>query len=165
MTLDELQASLPALKEASVMVYQVSGLPDPDCLAFEYYLLTITPEQGLCKVTASGNTVDTNAFGSQLKDEATRFEKILTESYGPPSRRANHLRPGSIWDAPGDWMMSLVKLERMYALLWQQDDGNTIAVFARGLSSDSGFVTLTYQFPNFTACAAEAKEASVVSQK
>jgi hypothetical protein len=91
-------------------VYETKGVPNPSS-EFENYRLTVSPKQGLCKIAAYGITITTSAYGSELKGDFKTVEGLLAEKYGK-HKPYDFLNAGSIWNAPREWMMGLLKKER-----------------------------------------------------
>lgn len=139
-------------------VYIYSRLPIPFSRADEYLLL-FGQKSGLCKVVASGVTKDTSVYGSELKSEFTDIRDALVSKYGGSKNDYDFLKTGSIWDDPQDWMMALLKKERVLASAWEftgrGDEVANLMLKANALGTNKGYVTIAYEFSNFSACRAE----------
>ncbi len=143
-------------------VFRASTLPRPFA-GFEWYTLVISPREGLCKVSGVGRDVSTSVFGTEAKSAFERIEELVTEKYGTP-RKFDFLRSGSIWDEPRDWMMGLLRQERVLAAYWSADVGSSlpshiasIGLEMQALSTDKAYARLGFEFSNFAACSAELK--------
>src|SRR5690606_30552828 len=119
---------------------------------FEAYILQIGPTQGLCFVKGLGKDVETSVYGSELRTAYTKLRDQVEQSYGT-YRETDTLLPGSIWSEPRDWMMALVKKERMLAATWNKEtratlrrDLRDIYLVASALSSETGWLSLEYYF-------------------
>jgi hypothetical protein len=144
--------------------YRISTVPKPHS-AFETYVVEIGPHTGLCWIKAIGKTVPTSVYGSDLR---TRFEDLrgrLADTYGNADS-IDRLLPGSIWNEPKDWMMALVKKERVLLAIWSQKSGaklppdiKSVGIAARALSTESGDIAVEYAFTNETECDAELAKA------
>lgn len=157
--------SLEQLKKQGIFVptkvrfvYQARKLAKghPD---FEMYSALVSPQHGLCKITAIGNDVVTNVFGNQLEQKFKDITRAITRKYGSASNEFDFLQSGSIWKDPQDWMMGLVKKERVLASFWKASETtdlpdalSIIAVKANPLSSSKGYISLVYEFDNMDAC-------------
>jgi hypothetical protein len=121
--------------------------------SFEAYLLLADDSTGLCKVVATGVTVETSVYGTELRIAFDRIEEAITEKYRQGSR-SDFLRAGSIWDEPNDWMMAIRQKERVLATYWENPapDVRVIMLQANALSANRGWVSLHYEFANFPAC-------------
>jgi hypothetical protein len=82
----------------------------------------------------------------------------LGQIYGLGSKR-DLLLTGSIWNEPREWMMGLLKKERMYSYFWEAKGnmslkGDVIKAYvgASPLASDRGYVTAEFYFRNNPAC-------------
>jgi hypothetical protein len=144
--------------------YTTSIVPKPHP-AFELYGLVIGTKTGLCKVSANGKDIRTNRFGEGLVRATNDLAEALTSKYGTPNR-LDFLNDGSIWDDPEDWMTGLQKDERVLWLLWSDDSGahlpdgiDSVSLRAHALSTEVGYVRLTYEFTNFDECKAEIEAA------
>ncbi|MEI9969760.1 MAG: hypothetical protein WDM87_14475 [Terracidiphilus sp.] len=118
---------------------------------FDKYLLIISPEKGLLKIVAVGIDIDTSGDGTQLKDEFEKLRTALSANYGQPEHDFDFLHAGSIWTDDQDWMMGLLKQDRSLASYWDANPAlrpnfEGIALEAKALSSDKGYVVLSYEF-------------------
>jgi len=145
--------------------YKLTDVPTPHS-AFEAYIVQIAPKSGLCWVKAIGKDVATSSYGSELKSEFRKMEEKLGSSYGQ-HKTLDTLLPGSIWNEPNDWMMGLIKKERILAAVWEAKDGSSlppdlqsIALYASPYAQDKGYISIEYTFINEDACESElaAKE-------
>ena len=97
---------------------------------------------------AVGKNVETNTSGDQLRDEFNEIKGALTTIYGPSSD-FDTLKEGSIWNAPQDFMMSLVKKDRDLSSLWAGKSAehlNGVVLEATASSSTTGVLFLYYEF-------------------
>lgn len=87
--------------------------PHPD---LDKYIMSFVKDVGICFVFGSKD-VQVNSFGSQAKTLYADLIEQLTQKYGE-GEDLGKLLPGSIWNEPGDFLMSLVKGERsvMYVI-------------------------------------------------
>jgi len=119
-----------------------------------------TEKTGVCKVMATGVTVNASVYGDELQSEFESVRTSLQGRYGAGELQ-DFLRPGSIWDEPRDWMMGLYKKERVLAALWSgpslPSDIAAIGLQTRALGPGEGWLSLTYEFSNFEQCQAEIK--------
>jgi hypothetical protein len=145
---------------AAYGVYVTRSVPKPHS-AFERYALRVAPVGGLYAVKALGNDVSTDPGGFALRAEFNRMKQKLESSYG---KHAFHdfLAHGSKWNESLDWMMGLASKERTLAAFWDReeksslpDDIAVIFLSAVASGSDSGFITLEYNFDNSKACEQE----------
>lgn len=143
-----------AIKEAKDDVLILDKAPLPHS-GFERYGLVIDPKRGLVKLQAFGVDISTSVYGDELKDAFNSMEKSIASSYGE-SKRYDHLRAGSIWDEPKDYMMGLIKKERTLESFWSNNDSTilkgqvvTIDLEARALSEEQGYLVLIYEFVGF----------------
>lgn len=149
-------------------IYKLDTAPQPHP-AFEYYAVVATEATGVCKVLAIGNDIDTNSFGQQLRQGWDNVAEAVAAKYGGPET-VDRVMPGSIWDAPEDFMMGLLQQERYLAAGWTPENGanlpdNLLGILlqAKATNSSTGYLSLGYEFTNFTECKAaiEAEQNAV----
>ena len=141
------------LLKISNCVYKIEEAPKKHP-TFEYYLLVITPKEGLCKIKAIGE-MPTNIYGDSLKSGFNGLEKALKNIYGE-NKRFDFLHSGSIWNNPWEWTMSLLQKERTLMSFWNtgktgllKDDICSICLQIEALDISTGTIRLDYEFDNF----------------
>jgi hypothetical protein len=139
---------------------RVSNAPSPDP-AFEAYLLVISPTKGLLKIMATGKTIESSAYGTELKVGFMSVRDSVARRYGAPSENFDFVQPGSALNQPSDWMAGLLKKDRKLGATWEfaptekkpreaKDDHLTgIFIETMGLRRNTGWVTLSYEFEGF----------------
>jgi hypothetical protein len=140
------------LKEEGVNQYSTATAPSP-YPNVGYYLLTISPAQGLLKVTAETNDIDTDATGADLINRFHTIEAELTKQYGKPTRQENFLKPGSIWAGEDEWTLSYMKKERTLASHWVFTPPNhcvtSIDLTAEVANQTTGAILIGYEFTGY----------------
>lgn len=137
-------------------LYWFRTVPSP-YPGFERYLLLVGEDQGLCKVVAV-QSVTTNRYGTEARAKFTELATALTEKYGKPSTELDELYPQSMWDEPEDWMMGLLKKERVLATYWGKEGDpvaptlESIELSATATSTDEVEIALSYDFDNVKQC-------------
>ena len=96
-------------------IYKLSSVPKPHS-AFEAYVVRISPKGGLYWIKAIGKDIATSTYGVELKSAFNEMEEKLGATYGK-HKTMDFLMPGSIWNEPNDWMMGLIKKERILAAI------------------------------------------------
>jgi hypothetical protein len=146
-------------------MYKIARVPRPHP-DFESYVAQIGPTTGLCYLKALGKKIATSIYGPALRLEYTKIRDQVASTYGKYSE-TDILRPGSIWDEPRDWMMGLVKKERMLASQWSSETNATlrpglreVIVGVSAFSTENGFVWLEYYFDNEPRCEKEINDTS-----
>ena len=127
----------------------------------------VTPEEGLLKI-AFVWIIETNVYGDSVQKKFNELHDILAKKYGK-GEKLDYLKSDSIWNEPKDWMMGLLKEERV--LVWIQRDFadsnkwnlNTIGLQAKALRRDQGGLMLQYEFQGFSEYL-KKKEAEEASQ-
>jgi hypothetical protein len=159
MTAAEIQRATGAKAvDGSPGVFRSSRVPQPHS-EFEEYKFVVAPSTGLCKVWATGKTVENDAYGVALHSRFDNLQEALDQKYGP-HKNYDQLSEGSIWREPREWMMALKQKERTLTSFWGtlENAGKTpapitaVQLNASALDSSSGWLTLYYEFSNSTKC-------------
>lgn len=132
-----------------IVLVELNTAPKPHPL-FESYLLYITPDKGLMKISALGKDVQTNPFGTELHDQFMETRDAVAKIYGTADT-IDTLLHGSIWSDPQDWMMGLIKKERLLSAFWNLKSApvnhiTVIGLDGYGLSTERGYLKLSYEF-------------------
>ena len=146
--------------QASPYVYTTTNVPNPHS-AFELYAIKASPRNGLCWVKAIGKDISTSSYGVELKSAFNDMKAALENTYGP-NDLTDILLPGSIWDEPNDFMMSLVQKERYLMAIWEEEHGSSlkdnivsIGLIASPNGTSDGYISIEYSFSNKEACDSE----------
>ena len=138
--------------------FSFRSVPKPHPL-FSVYSGWQTAKHGVCRVVAISDTIENDSFGSEVRDRFDQIKLALSQKYGE-ARVIEGLQPGSIWDEPRDWTMSIFQNERMHAADWEsaKADGEAyslIQMWIVGFSSSDSAIALEYRSTNFDDCSAE----------
>ena len=114
---------------------------------FEKYYILIDEDFGLVKIIAD-TIVETNKYGTALKNKFNSLEETLSAKYGEIDK-IDILMPSSIWDEAGDYMMSLVKEERFLMGIWETGINTIVSIQASATSTSRGTISLTYEYEKF----------------
>lgn len=138
--------------------FSFRSVPKPHPM-FTTYSGWHSPSHGICRVLAITETIKNDSFGSESRNKFDQVKKALVEKYGP-AQELEGLMPGSIWDEPRDWTMSVYKNERTHAADWTNpradgEEYSLIQLWVVGLSSDDSAIVLEYRSKDFEACNAE----------
>ncbi len=142
--------------------YQIiPPLPHPD---FENYMAVVTQKAGLCRVLGIGKTFSNDSYGSYAKSTFNSLENFLNSKYGP-SKRFHFLKTKSIWNEDREWVMSILKNERVLSSYWgferpKLPNDLRINLSVRALSSSESYLNIFYEFANIDACTEELKTTS-----
>jgi hypothetical protein len=147
-------------EEISTFKWKLASLPKTSKL-IDFYVVTVTPKNGLCAIRAVGKDVTTSAYGTQLRSAFEKINKSLQKKYSK-GESYDFLNAGSIWDDERDFMMGMLKKERHLAYSYKEENGSTMvenvsSVFlaAGALSKQKGYVAINYSFENHEGCSAE----------
>ena len=142
------------LKEEGVDQYSTATAPNP-FPNVGYYLLTISPTQGLLRVAGETNDIETDTTGVDLINHFHTIEAELTKRYGKPTRQEDSLKPGSIWVGEDEWTLSYMKKERTLASHWVFTPPNhcvtSIDLTAEVADQTTGAVLIGFQFTGYVA--------------
>jgi len=123
--------------------------PKPDA-HFVQYVVFVPPETGVIKIVAISSDVTTKSSGETLRDKFNELRSSLEADHGKAALLFDFLIPGSDWNEPGDWMIALLNHERTLMAGWEPDEeGVSLAEKACAIDPQTGYVMVTYEFPNF----------------
>ena len=146
--------------------YTCSTAPKPHP-NFESYTIRYHESTGTCLLKGVGKDIDTNVYGTELKRTMEKLEAQISSVYGEAAKNLDRLFPGSIWDEPDDYMMSLLKKERVRFVSWKinnaQHGFSDIYIVAEALSTDTAYVSIEYYYPSFETCKKIAEEGEASS--
>jgi hypothetical protein len=129
---------------------------------FNYYSLLVTPNNGLCSITAWTKPIKTNVYGEQIQAKFVEIENALIQKYGQQTLKKDGLKQGSIWNEQKDWMISMEKKERDYSAYWSfekaQHNIQTILMSVSIWSRSEASVGVIYGFDNIDACRKEISD-------
>lgn len=137
--------------------YSFNSVPLPYA-GFQDYVMTITPQNGLCKVVGFGKHITTSSYGDGVKLEFSAIKESLVAKYGKPKNNFDFLKVGSPWRNPSDWMMGLYSGGRVLTTTWEpnETDGiKNIMLTANARNRNEGYITLSYELSNVAECRAE----------
>lgn len=144
------------LTEVRPCMYTAETLPKKHS-AFQYYILQITPVQGLAWIKAVGNRISTNPYGGQIQNKFEEMKEKLINIYGRPEN-IDFLMPDSIWNEPRDWMNALNSQERYLAAKWECKQGidlpsdlQSVFLCASAEDASTGSIDIEYAFKNLGA--------------
>lgn len=163
MTLEEIRKNCEIDSEIKNGYYELNTVPQPHP-DFDKYIVGITQKSGLFYITAIGKEVTTNSYGIDLKNEFDYIESKIDSKYGEHNRHESSLDNGT-WNEPDEWMMSLLKKERVLFTEWSRETGanlpetlESIGIVAFAYSPSKGGVHLEYYFSNYDSCTKELEE-------
>jgi hypothetical protein len=118
-----------------------------------YYRLTISPTQGLLRIAAESNDVDTDVSGTELIRQFHAIEAELIQQYGKPTQQEDSLKPGSIWAGDNEWTLSYMKKQRTLASHWTFSTPNqcvtSIDLTAEVASQTAGAVLIVFDLKGY----------------
>ena len=155
----DMEASQPIARKA--FEYRFEKAPNSTPLV-DYYLVTIPPKSGLCKVEAF-RKVPTNVHGSQLVEQYRAMKERLSKRYGQ-AEEEEYLLPGSTWSEPQDFTHALMFGERLHRAFWRETSQAKLKELSEisvrltskmGVLNPVGFLVVSYQFDNIEECKQE----------
>ncbi len=121
--------------------------PHPD---FDSYVVQVSPRYGTHFIKAIGRRVETPGDGSALREAFSDVVTGLEKTYGK-GEALDYLQKGSAWPGADNWMISLLKKERVLLAFWKERKnaaypGNVASIGAMAVadSTGSGFVMVEY---------------------
>jgi len=150
-------------EEVGSGIYRLINAPKPHS-AFEAYIIKVAPKGGLCWIKAVGKDMTTSSYGLELRNAFREMERKLATTYGK-HKTMDFLMTGSIWNEQNEWMMGLIKKERILMAIWESTEGSSlpsdlkqIGLIAKANAQDNGYVAIEYSFINIDSCEAELAE-------
>jgi hypothetical protein len=151
-TKQAISSQVGSLKDEGVNQYSTSTAPTP-FPNVSYYLLTISPTQGLLKVSAETNDIETDTTGVDLVNQFHTIETELTKQYGKPTRQDDFLKPGSIWAGEDEWTLSYMKKERTLSSHWVFSTPNqcvsSIDLTVEVANQTTGAILIEFEFKGY----------------
>jgi hypothetical protein len=142
------------LKDEGVNEYSTATAPTP-FPNVGYYRLTISPTQGLLKVSAETNDIDTDTTGAELINQFHTIEADLAKQYGKPTQQDDSLKPGSIWAGQDEWTLSYMKKERTLSSHWVFSAPNqcvtSINLTAEVANQTTGAILIGFEFKGYVS--------------
>ncbi len=111
---------------------------------FLAYQLFITPAFGLCKIVAIGPSTSVTEVQSAFRDE----EHVLAIRYGSPRQDDG--------EKPSNTLSSAYWYELGQGLM--RDELRAVKLEANTLNAGRGYLSVAYEFRNFSDCASEDRE-------
>jgi hypothetical protein len=160
--------------DGDVLALRTAPKPHP---AFEGYLVTISPEKGILRVSAVGVDIRTNVFGQEVRGNFLEMLDAVSSNYGRATNNFDFVTDGSLWGEPQYWMMGLLKKERSLNAYWISkklhpesgaidlpNDISAISLSAVAASLEKGYLKLSYEFDGWEAYvdAQKAKQNTVL---
>jgi len=131
-------------------MYLITTVPKPHS-SFGQYIVQVGPKTGLCWIKAIGKDINTSAYGNELRSAFIEMREKLAKSYGE-GKTSDFLRSGSIWKDANDYMMALLKKERILACMWENPkdakDIKSLALIASASDRETGHISIEYAFKN-----------------
>lgn len=165
LTLAQLKAIDPNLEKMdnTMPMYRMTNVPTPH-RSFEWYVVIVSGETGLCKIMAVGKDIATNSSGSSLISEYNSVRDAIATKYGEYTEY-DYLMSGSIWYDSEDFMMGLVQKDRTLSVYWTPETGATLSnnlstvwLNVQASNQNTGYFHLHYEFTNFAQYHADVQE-------
>lgn len=151
--------------ESNANLFSTATVPRPSDRV-EHYVLLVLPNAGLCQIRAAEVDISSSSHGVELRNAYEDLRDAVANAYGQYGE-VNFLRSGSIWDEPEDWMMGLLRNERILQADWASAEGSSmrndvkeVLLTARAQSRSEGYLLLQYKFENEDECTAEMNKAA-----
>jgi len=169
MTLDDLIAMGCNPKPRDGLPHWYDITPPQTHPSFESYSVQISKNYGVFAIVAFSKPTKTSVYGEAIKDEFDKIKNQISISYGQ-SKDYDLVKTGSIWDEPKDWMMALLKEERILDAFWAPeygsilpDDISSVSLHAGAPNISTGWLALRYESADYEEASAEieAEQGSV----
>jgi hypothetical protein len=150
-------SKLQVVKKSSGEHRYVINVPSP-LSDFDFYIATVTPVHGLCRVAAMGETLTDDANGAKARTKYEHLKGLLDSKYGA-SRQYDFLHAGSVWKLPSQFATSIDKKERTLQAFWTAENSSrlpsdigAINLEVAALSATETYVNVIYELANHDAC-------------
>ena len=164
MSLDELGKKIelkPHGNEKQAFVYNAVSVPNPHP-DFNRYILSVSPEHGLCSIAAVSNPIKINN-GNGIDSKFSEIEKELSTKYGPPQSRDSLVRSSRSYTAQDwpfsmqDWISGVQNKEQAFKSRWfdknlEKFNLTSIQLNAERLSGGRFLIELIYYAKNPDTC-------------
>ncbi len=128
---------------------------------FKIYAVFIDKEKGLYAIGASSEEIETNDYGTELKNSFNAMVKRLSKIYGTP-KIIDRVDSNSIFKNDNYWFSALKQGARELSATWEKGEKGTnlpedldkVIIHVQAGEFNSGFVMIAYRFSN----AAEVQE-------
>ena len=135
--------------------YKCDSLPRSHA-GFEFYSIQAHPKIGVCFVKGVGNDIKRDARGVMTRAAIKKLAEQIEQTYGPHDRTRDELSSRSTLKNPEDWMAAVEKDERTFSYDWTRgnypNDIDSIHVFARATSGETGYAVVEFYFKNDKQC-------------
>ena len=144
-------------KDNEKKIYNISCSDAPKSHPdIQVYQMRYIDSVGLCSIQGVGYNINDSDRGVSTRRKTDDIANQIKIKYGNWDKKYDSIYSSSIWDEPGDWMMSIIQNDRVYAYLWQLNPPingvKTIAVAAEALERDVGFVLVEFNTPLYDKC-------------
>ena len=128
---------------------------------FGGYSFQFSDKTGLCRISALGKQIETGKDGAQIQQEFSLLDEALTSKYGNGKKLDFASRD---YGTPEFWMLYLLENDRTLYKSWSKEtkanlsnEIESISIKAYAESLSKGYLTLRYEFKNFSDCYEENK--------
>ena len=129
--------------------YALDSVPKPHPF-FEIFIAETSPDLRVTGISAFGEIIPVNRYGSELRSQFQLMLSKLERIYGKPSRIVDDVNEDSTWSAPEYWMVAMVEGDRWFSAEWTDGarvprDLKRIWLHACANSEEEGQVILSYE--------------------
>lgn len=153
---DEVNFNLDSFgcKQTKGSFYKCSAIPKPHP-DIERYIVQYNKDIGLCMVKGISVDINDSRFGMSTRSKVDEIYDQLQGKYGA-GEKIDFLMSGSIWSEPEDWMMGMVKDERMYAYTWDLknpiDAIEQVGLIAKAVDQETSFFVVEFLTAKSSEC-------------
>lgn len=150
----------PDCKPADTLGMYVCSAPGKPHPEMEAYYVQAFPHTGVCFIKGVGKDISDIGMGTRTKKSIDDIAEQLASVYGTDYEKMDILLPSSIWDDYDDWMMGVLRGDRVYMYNWTSGSGYVpkkkianIYMSASATSSTTGYVSIEFYGENEPLCA------------
>jgi hypothetical protein len=115
----------------------------PKYLPFDMEIMRVRihPKHGLFFLAVGTDILEIYGTGDPLTKISAKISDTLFKKYGQPSIAVDALKPGTKWNKPTDWTMSVLTGDRILAMKWfaplPKEERGALTVFSEALVKDN----------------------------
>ena len=158
MTLDEITEVCNGVKPKYVENDGYYIYPAKKHPLFKQYIAFVDKEKGLYCIRAITDEIQTNNYGTEIKNAFSEIEERISKTYGR-SKLIDELDSNTIWKDDNYWVQALKDGARKYGAIWEStsknklnDDLDMVLIYANAQTFPQvGWIILEYDFSNMQA--------------
>ncbi len=130
--------------------------PEKSHPLFEEYYAYVDDEEGLYYIKAVSSRINSNRYGTELKEKFYEISNRVGKTYGTPEIADGMIDTRSIYDDDDEWLYAVGDGARVLSARWQtkqplKDNLEYVYLYVTAEKYNYGWVNLEYRFTNADA--------------